>query len=206
MSVNHFSLHFLGPVEDELPVEEEVVDDDGLGYYPDGVKRTLTDEQVSCCTYPIAFVFLLTESSQIAIFRHSEIETLLRERRHIIEAKVSSDKSTPTEVTEVTEDGEIDEGEIKDTPSPALIGPVLPPANNTNNQRLSNKKKKREKRRHIAVQKGYFKQNVKPDLRKRTWDKVETGLNDLQYDDMDTGASNGPSMGAQRKKISYDDD
>ena len=37
-------------------------DDDGLGYYPDGVKRTLTDDQ-------------------IAMFRHSEIQTLLRERR-----------------------------------------------------------------------------------------------------------------------------
>ncbi|KAF2772114.1 hypothetical protein EJ03DRAFT_324957 [Teratosphaeria nubilosa] len=36
--------------------------DDGLGYYPDGVKRTLTDEQ-------------------IAMFRHSEIQELLRERR-----------------------------------------------------------------------------------------------------------------------------
>lgn len=36
--------------------------DDGLGYYPDGVKRTLTDEQ-------------------IAMFRHSEIYTLLRERQ-----------------------------------------------------------------------------------------------------------------------------
>ena len=37
-------------------------DDDGLGYYPDGVKRTLTDEQ-------------------IAMFRHSEIYALLRERQ-----------------------------------------------------------------------------------------------------------------------------
>ena len=37
-------------------------DDDGLGYYPDGVKRTLTDDQ-------------------IAMFRHSEIQLLLRERR-----------------------------------------------------------------------------------------------------------------------------
>lgn len=37
-------------------------EDDGLGYYPDGVKRKLTDEQ-------------------IAIFRHSEVQTLLRERR-----------------------------------------------------------------------------------------------------------------------------
>jgi len=37
-------------------------DDDGLGWYDDGVKRTLTDEQ-------------------IAMFRHSEIQTLLTERR-----------------------------------------------------------------------------------------------------------------------------
>ncbi|RJE23329.1 hypothetical protein PHISCL_04315 [Aspergillus sclerotialis] len=36
--------------------------DDDLGYYPDGVKRTLTDEQ-------------------IRIFRHSEIHSLLRERQ-----------------------------------------------------------------------------------------------------------------------------
>ena len=37
-------------------------DADGLGYYPDGVKRTLTDEQ-------------------IAMFRHSEIYNLLRDKR-----------------------------------------------------------------------------------------------------------------------------
>ncbi|KAI9850250.1 MAG: hypothetical protein M1838_005976 [Thelocarpon superellum] len=37
-------------------------DDDGLGYYADGVKRTLTDEQV-------------------AMFRHSEIHALLRQRQ-----------------------------------------------------------------------------------------------------------------------------
>ncbi|THY65699.1 hypothetical protein D6C98_00025 [Aureobasidium pullulans] len=41
---------------------EVEIDDDGLGYYPDGVKRTLTDDQ-------------------IAMFRHSEIQALLRERR-----------------------------------------------------------------------------------------------------------------------------
>lgn len=37
-------------------------DDDGLGYYPDGVKRTLTDEQ-------------------IAMFRHSEIYALFRKQQ-----------------------------------------------------------------------------------------------------------------------------
>ena len=41
---------------------DAVEPDDGLGYYEDGTKRTLTD-------------------AQIAIFRHNEIEVLLRERR-----------------------------------------------------------------------------------------------------------------------------
>ena len=40
--------------------EEEV--DDGLGYYDDGVKRTLTDEQIE-------------------MFRHTEVEQLIREGR-----------------------------------------------------------------------------------------------------------------------------
>lgn len=68
-ATDHFRAHFLQPehptaenqtfdAADEEFYEEE---DDGLGYYPDGVKRTLTDEQ-------------------IAIFRHSELEALRRAR------------------------------------------------------------------------------------------------------------------------------
>ncbi|KAK2872161.1 hypothetical protein FQN49_002519 [Arthroderma sp. PD_2] len=45
--------------------------DDELGYYPDGVKRTLTDEQ-------------------IAIFRHSEIQALLRQKKLEEEASGSN--------------------------------------------------------------------------------------------------------------------
>lgn len=61
-----------------IPTEDD--DDDGLGYYADGVKRTLTDEQ-------------------IAIFRHSEIQTLLREqRRH---AAAQADVTDHEEVNEV---------------------------------------------------------------------------------------------------------
>lgn len=51
--------------------------DDGLGYYADGVKRTLTDEQ-------------------IAIFRYSEIQRLLRERRARREADAEKDNSGVT--------------------------------------------------------------------------------------------------------------
>jgi hypothetical protein len=47
----------------EEPAEEEYAcEDEGLGYYSDGAERTLTDEQ-------------------IAMFRHTEIQTILRERR-----------------------------------------------------------------------------------------------------------------------------
>ncbi|KAL8700449.1 MAG: hypothetical protein Q9224_000956 [Gallowayella concinna] len=41
---------------------EEFDEEDALGYYPDGVKRTLTDEQIS-------------------MFRHSEIYSILRKRQ-----------------------------------------------------------------------------------------------------------------------------
>jgi hypothetical protein len=47
-------------------------DDDNLGWYHDGVKRTLTDEQV-------------------AMFRHSEIQRLLQQRRNADRAVRHSD-------------------------------------------------------------------------------------------------------------------
>ncbi|KAK2758693.1 hypothetical protein FQN54_003383 [Arachnomyces sp. PD_36] len=54
--------HFFGiESKPDARYDENDVDDE-LGYYPDGVKRTLTDEQIK-------------------IFRHSEIQSLLRERR-----------------------------------------------------------------------------------------------------------------------------
>jgi hypothetical protein len=58
--------HFLHGVEQgqsqEAAEEYYEEEDDGLGYYLDGTKRTLTDEQ-------------------IAMFRHSEIQSILRKRR-----------------------------------------------------------------------------------------------------------------------------
>ncbi|OOQ89869.1 hypothetical protein PEBR_08036 [Penicillium brasilianum] len=61
--------HFLGhhqplhaPAAEPVVEDELYADEDDLGYYPDGVKRTLTDEQ-------------------IRIFRHSEIHALLRKRQ-----------------------------------------------------------------------------------------------------------------------------
>ncbi|KAF2836390.1 hypothetical protein M501DRAFT_987551 [Patellaria atrata CBS 101060] len=57
---------FVWTAEQSSDAEE----DDDLGYYPDGVKRTLTDEQIK-------------------IFRHSEIQQLLHERRLEREQEVS---------------------------------------------------------------------------------------------------------------------
>ena len=56
-----------GSSSDDRTLEDAGGEDvDGLGYYPDGVKRTLTDEQ-------------------IAMFRHSEIYSILRERQVLAE-------------------------------------------------------------------------------------------------------------------------
>ena len=56
--------------------DEATIDGDDLGYYPDGVRRTLTDQQV-------------------AIFRHSEIQSLLRAKRHQREMKSSESEVNP---------------------------------------------------------------------------------------------------------------
>ncbi|KAG4440973.1 hypothetical protein IFR05_003537 [Cadophora sp. M221] len=188
-SVTHFSEQFLGPVEEEYYEEEycEEEVDDGLGYYDDGVKRTLTDEQ-------------------IAIFRHSEIESLLRERRHAAEEKehqkayvteetasVKGDAQTQYSVLEEVEDGELEEE------SPASTAST--PVSSKPEQRMTKKEKKTQR----AKQMGFFKQNVKPDLRKRTWDKVDTGLGSLDYDEDEDASNKAPTKPAQRRRISYDD-
>lgn len=66
--------------------EHDDVDDYGygeeeedLGYYEDGVKRTLTDEQIK-------------------IFRHSEIHSLLRERQRLREEEEDGDQDQDEEI------------------------------------------------------------------------------------------------------------
>ena len=80
-------------------------EDDGLGYYDDGAKRTLRDEQ-------------------IAMFRHSEIQSLLRERRQAREKTTSEYKDVPRSKeiedglwgVQEMQDGQLmeEEGEITD--------------------------------------------------------------------------------------------
>ena len=183
-SSTHFAAQFLGPVEDTYEEEYEAEEDDGLGHYSDGVKRTLTDEQ-------------------IAMFRHSEIESLLRERRHIEEAKdhESVSEARPSPSISNLEDGELeDEVPVVKTKAPEVPKSTAPPA-----KKFGKALSKKQRKAQLAKERGFFKQNVKPDLRKRTWDKVDAGMDSLAYDDEPSSAS-GPSQAPQRRRISYDDD
>ncbi|PTB68826.1 hypothetical protein BBK36DRAFT_154605 [Trichoderma citrinoviride] len=112
--------------------EEE--EDDGLGYYEDGVKRTLTDEQ-------------------IAIFRHSELRELRREQ----------EKQAGSKAPELPQDASANDIE---TASPQ-----------DSSGAVGSRGKKRKRKKPKAT-----KQEPKPDLRKRTWDVVEAGLDSLDYD------------------------
>jgi hypothetical protein len=184
-------------VEEEEYIEE--TEDDGLGYYEDGAKRTLTDEQ-------------------IAIFRHSEIEASLRDRRHAVEAKADAYESsvaTPTDterdikMTTFVEANEfsvdLEDGELEDDESISQV-PTPASSQHQNNKKNKRKNKNGKKGQQRPPQpKGFFKQNVKPDLRKRTWDVVEAGLGNLDYDEENSGRS-APTHAAQRRRISYDDD
>lgn len=182
-SVNHFEIHFLGPIsgENEQGLEEveqeEEVEEDGLGYYPDGVKRTLTDEQ-------------------IAMFRHSEIQAILRARRHAAEL---DENILPEIQAPNNEEGEIEEDSTK--PDEKSISPRLnsKPAYHTDGRTSNAKGQKRHKKRGAGI----LKQSIKPDLRKRTWDIVDTGLESLDYGEGPGGKD--PGVAPRRRRISYED-
>lgn len=129
-------------------VEDE---EDDLGYYDDGVKRTLTDEQV-------------------AIFRHSEIQALRRERERNQDKSASLLQHGASDMSAT----KVDQGEAMITEnSEASV------SEHTQRQSSSASQKKKKKNKKAGRSK---QQEPKPDLRKRTWDVVETGLDTLEYD------------------------
>ncbi|KAL1311636.1 hypothetical protein AAFC00_001746 [Neodothiora populina] len=78
------SLHFGSAAKPPtVTLEQEYEEDDGLGYYPDGVKRTLTDDQ-------------------IAMFRHTEVQVILREKRRAQDAAETSEPDRPAQTDERT--------------------------------------------------------------------------------------------------------
>ncbi|RYP11155.1 hypothetical protein DL764_000226 [Monosporascus ibericus] len=157
--------------------EEE---EDGLGYYPDGVKRTLTDEQ-------------------IAIFRHSEIESLRRAQSKFDKTKVESaamlQASRVDDQTAVAED---DDGEQQAASEDGELESEKPTAAEL--RRMKRKRAKQSKK-----EKRKFQPEPKEDLRKRTWDKVEAGMDSLDYDGLETAHDATSNHTAQRRRISYED-
>ncbi|XDG08494.1 hypothetical protein ABKA04_008109 [Annulohypoxylon sp. FPYF3050] len=180
--------------------EEE--EDDDLGYYPDGVKRTLTDEQ-------------------IAIFRHSELESLRR-----VEAKATKLKQQSAELLQAAKDEDASalheesttasppvvpggnfedleakkEEEAQDGSEDGEIEAEAPQMTKAEARRLKKQRAKRKKQ-----QERKFNPEKKPDLRKRTWDVVEAGMDSLDYDELDAGRNAASTPAAQRRRISYDD-
>ncbi|KAI1267638.1 hypothetical protein F5Y18DRAFT_424764 [Xylariaceae sp. FL1019] len=190
-AVSCFGASFLGV---EIPAYGAIVEyyeedeDDGLGYYPDGVKRTLTDDQ-------------------IAIFRHSELEALRRaeelskqqaldnNQTHVVPTSTATPNTSQYDdspkdhdmADEGSEDGEIE-----------TVKPVLTKAEQKRQKRQRAKQKKRTAERKFVPE-------PKPDLRKRTWDVVEAGMDSLYYDDAGDSQAQESTMAATRKQISYDD-
>lgn len=161
--------------------EGEEDEDDGLGYYPDGVKRTLTDEQ-------------------IAIFRHSEIESLRRAQDKSGKTKTES-SAIPQATTQAAVDPNIveeEEGELQDGSEDGELESEKPTAAEL--KRMKKKKAKQAKRDRKK-----FNPEPKEDLRKRTWDKVEAGMDSLDYDGLETAQNTSSNHAAQRRRISYDD-
>ena len=183
-SISHFSFNFI-PSHDGQHAEQgahfqqdhvyhvdvdyaEEQEDDDLGYYEDGVKRTLTDEQ-------------------IAMFRHSELEALRRAQEAEDSKPVKSSATTGTSKAQLSAQAEAEPGElISDDDVPSQTTKVA----------ASKKKKRRRPKQRIVEE--------KPDLRKRTWDVVDSGLGSLDYDD-DAQKSSSNARPAQRRHISYDD-
>lgn len=134
------------------------------------------------------------------MFRHSEIQALLKERRHAQEKKSIS---TPSE----DHASEAEEGELEDdqtTPGPEPQPELPPPTSRVEqvNAPNGNAKQKKTGRNKRGGQKN--KQPPKPDLRKRTWDKVDCGLGSLDYGAEEDGNAALPAA-SQRRRISYDD-
>ncbi|POR38041.1 Uncharacterized protein TPAR_01769 [Tolypocladium paradoxum] len=118
------------------PEYHDWAEEDDLGYYEDGVKRTLTDEQIE-------------------MFRQSE----LRELRRLQAKGLRPQSATPQEGSA---------NDSKQSP------PQRQEANPPWSTRGTTKKKKK------GVKNARYE--PKPDLRKRTWDVVEQGLDTLDYD------------------------
>jgi hypothetical protein len=127
------------------------------------------------------------------MFRHSEVQAILRQRRLAVENQTRSPRDDP-------QTNNADEGELEDE---AVNGDQTTQPS-TVHEDPAEAKGKEKGGRGRTKKRGGFKQHVKPDLRKRTWDKVEQGVGSLDYGEEKSNGSAAPAT-SQRRRISYED-
>ncbi|KAL2888990.1 hypothetical protein HOO65_030491 [Ceratocystis lukuohia] len=128
-------------------------DYEDLGCYPDGNQRTLTDEQVY-------------------MFRQSELKEMLKnwQKRKAIAEKNSVE--VVFSVSDPRQDKQESKASIKTSDLPDADEDI-------SDASTPSWGKKRKKTKNSALG---LRKEPKPDLRKRTWDVVDTGLDSLEYD------------------------
>jgi len=172
--------------EQENDVSEYDGDDDGLGYYPDGVKRTLTDEEIQ-------------------IFRHSEIHALLRERELQLETEDRS--SVSGEIASEGNNDDVDHSFQGVKPQSSVVEPRTCDHNSTSNRHAEKRKA------GIQTEERPPAQNKKRRRKRNNSDRVYSGHANVSYVDSvpserggrrhDHGDGNPHVMG--RRLITYDD-
>jgi hypothetical protein len=140
---------------------------------------------------------------QIAMFRHSEIQALLREKRHLEESGPKNTGHYSLDAND-NEDGEVEEEERAPTGWTSPEHSPRRPGSEALQPKSGRTKAKRNKRKSQRSRNNNVKPEPKPDLRKRTWDKVDQGLDSLHYGEADSGTATARG-GMKRRKISYDD-
>ncbi|KAH7027677.1 uncharacterized protein B0I36DRAFT_141849 [Microdochium trichocladiopsis] len=199
------SLQYVQHLGDDLEWDDEY-EDDGLGYYPDGVKRTLTDEQIE-------------------IFRHSELEALRRaddkatklrdESARLLELARHADAETDGDFSEtVPKDHRVATSgtcaaivDLSSEPQSGSEDGECEDDNSTQSMTEAEAKrlKKKRARQRKKEKNKKFHPEPKVDLRKRTWDVVDAGMDSLDYDERENDHAKQLGLASKRRQISYDD-
>jgi len=179
-AIDHFHTRFLRPdpsvagadsnagTDEEEYIEYDDEYDDGLGYYEDGVKRTLTDEQ-------------------IAIFRHSELEALRRQNESSKVAKpVSAEGRADAHEQRGlgSQEEQLSDGEI----SAAALPSAPKKKKKKNNKRRNNKRNEGEpidlrKRTWDVVEQGLATLDYEDDASEKTTQISAAKRQRISYDD-----------------------